>query len=273
MDTVTTHRLRLFGDVSWHGAGRVLPFRPERRFQLLALLACRCDWGTREQLAEQLWPERTPADAKRNLRKVILQASWLAAALPLAPPLELQGDRLRWAPASDLADFLHACDAGWHAQAVQAYRPGLLDGMKAGLGEAALDWLARQRAWLEQCWHQAVQHWLAALAHDPAATADAAELVLARDPLHEATLRALLRACTVLGEPARAQRAQQRHAHHLQQELGLAPAPDLAAAAPSHAPLVPSAMPGVAPAAVHRIIEAAMDVVAAPGSSRRCCSG
>lgn len=263
IDTATLPGLRLLGDVRWYGGGASLPFLPERRFQLLALLACRRDWVPRRLLAEQLWSERTQADALRNLRKIVLQAGRLAKALPQAPALELQGDRLRWCPRSDLADFLHACDAGLHAQAAQGYRPGLMRSLEAGLDEAALDWLVRQRAWLEQRWHQAVQRWLDDLAHDPAALADAAEQVLARDPLHEATLRALLRACQALGETARAQRALRLHAQRLQQELGTTPAPDLALAA-TPAKAVPMALPArdIGSAAVQKIIEAAMDVIA-----------
>lgn len=262
MSTTARHGLQLFGDVRWHAGGSGLAFKAERRFQLLALLACQREGATRAHLAEQLWPDRPPADALRNLRKVIMQASCLAATLPSAPPLELHGNRLRWPAPSDLADFLLHCDASQHALAAQTYQPGLLQSLETGLGDAALGWLARQRAGLEQRWHHAVQHWLDALARQPAALADAAEAVLARDPLHEATLRVLLQACATLEQPARAQRALQRHAQLLQHELGITPSADLAQATTLRGPQVPAPRRPIASAAVQGIIEAAMDAVA-----------
>ncbi len=181
-----------------HRHGHTTPHGPEHH-RLLALLACHDAPVARSQLADWLWPEREPAEARRNLRKVLLQAHRLCSTLAQAPPLELVGAQLRWRPASDLHEFLHACDGPDAMRAVLAYRPSLLAGLDAGLSDDALEWLARQRAWLDERWHAAARRWLAQLQHTPQAQAAAAEQILAHDPLDEAALRALLQACTALG--------------------------------------------------------------------------
>ncbi|MFT3777537.1 MAG: BTAD domain-containing putative transcriptional regulator [Ottowia sp.] len=267
MTTPPTPGLQLLGSVCWHGpGGERIAFDGERRFQLLALLACQEATLPRSQLADWLWPERDAADARRNLRKVLLHARRLCAELPQAPPLALQGDLLRWQPATDLRGFLDACHAQDHARAVRAYRPGLLAGLEAGLGDDALAWLARRRAWLDERWHAAARQWLGGLRHEPQAQADAAEQVLARDPLDEAALRTLLGACAALGERTRGLRALHAYAERLRRELDAAPSPELAAlgqalhAAP--APLVTPRVRGTPARAVQGIVEAAMDTVA-----------
>ena len=267
MSRPPTPGMQLLGSVCWHGCGgERIAFDGERRFQLLALLACHDAPVPRSQLADWLWPEREPADARRNLRKVLLQARRLCAELPQAPPLALQGDLLRWQPATDLRGFLDACGAQDHARAVQAYRPGLLAGLEAGLGDGAMEWLARRRAWLDERWHAAARQWLVGLHHAPQAQAEAAELVLARDPLDEAALRTLLGACAASGESTRGLRALQAYSERLRRELEAAPSPALAAlgqalrAAP--APLVGPRLRAVPARAVQGIVEAAMDTVA-----------
>ncbi|MFT4195489.1 AfsR/SARP family transcriptional regulator [Ottowia sp.] len=267
MTTPPTPGLQLLGSVCWHGpGGERMAFDAERRFQLLALLACQGAPVPRSQLADWLWPEREPADARRNLRKVLLQARRLCAELPQAPPLALQGDQLYWQPATDLRGFLHACDAQDHARAVLAYRPGLLTGLEAGLGDDALAWLARRRAWLDERWHAAARQWLGGLRHEPQAQADAAEQVLARDPLDEAALRTLLGACAALGERTRGLRALRAYTERLRRELDAAPSPGLAALGralhAAHAPLVTPRLRGTPARAVQGIVEAAMDTVA-----------
>ena len=279
MNSASTPGLQLLGSVCWwpgDGGDRVA-FQAERRFQLLALLACHDGPVSRSQLAEWLWPEREPADARRNLRKALLQAHRLCATLAQAPPVELHGGQLRWRPATDLHDFRHACDESDWERAVRAYRPGLLSGLDSGLSDDALRWLTRQRAWLDERWHAAARCWLGGLQHTPQAQAAAAEQVLARDPLDEAALRTLLQACAALGEHPRGLRALQAYGVRLRAELDATPSPELAtlAHAPGHMPtplIAPLVAPLIAPrprppadSAVQAIVLAAMDTMADPG--------
>ena len=228
MTGFTAPGLQLLGAVRWRTAAHGdVAFHAERRHQLLALLACHDGPVPRRRLAEWLWPDREPADARRNLRKVLLQARRLCVELPQAPPLELRGDHLHWPVATDLHDFLDACRTLDHARAVQAYRPGLLAGLEAGLSDTALEWLVRQHAGLDERWHNAARRWLDELQHSPQAQAAAAEQVLACDPLEEAALRTLLQACAALDEPARGLRALRAYTEQLHSELGASPSPEL----------------------------------------------
>lgn len=259
--------LQLFGSVRWLTSnGEHTAFQPERRFQLLALLACYDTPVPRSKLASWLWPKHEPANARRNLRKVLLQAHRLCAELPQAPALERLGEQLRWRPATDLRSFLQACAEPDPARAVQTYQPGLLTGLEAGLADDALDWLARQRAQLEERWHAAARRWLDSLRHQPQAQAAAAEQVLACDPLEETALRTLLHACTALGEVTRGLRALQAYGTRLRVELDTAPSPELAALGQT---LIPAVGPLLIPHAretldnaVQAIVLAAMDTVA-----------
>ena len=81
--------------------GQTTIFRAERPYQLLAYLACRSDWVARDELATLLWPDHDQSAARRNLRKVLL----VAERIPGLPALERQGDRVRFAPDSDLAQL------------------------------------------------------------------------------------------------------------------------------------------------------------------------
>jgi len=271
MPSASAPALQLMGTVCWHGAaGDRVVFHCERRFQLLALLACHDGPVPRNQLAQWLWPEHEPGTARRNLRKVLLQARRLCATLAQAPPLQLQGEQLRWPVATDLRAFLHACDEQNYAHAVQAYRPGLLAGLDANLGDEALQWLAGRRAWLEERWHNAARYWLDELKEAPQAQARAADEILACDPLEEAALRTLLQACAALGERARGLRALHAYAERLQQELAIAPSPELLALGQAlhitPAPMVTPRLRSVPARAVQGIVEAAMDAVAEPAS-------
>lgn len=268
--------LQLMGGVCWHSAdGGSLSFHAERCCQLLALLACHDAAVPRQRLAEWFWPEHDGADARRNLRKVLLQAQRLLAELPQAPPLELAGGQLRWRVPTDVGDFLAACDHQQHALAVQRWRPGLLVGLEAGLGDDALAWLDHRGSELESRWRDSARQWLAGLQHAPVELAAAAEQVLARDPLDEAALRMLLRACAQLDEAARAQRALRSYATRLQRELGAAPpadllalmdagcgAPTAASAQQPNAALIAPKARGIADDAVRGIVNAAQDASA-----------
>ncbi|MCC7287662.1 MAG: hypothetical protein IT503_15920, partial [Burkholderiaceae bacterium] len=53
-------RLLLLGRPEFVGAAVPVAFAPERRFQLLALLAVQAgQWVSRDRLAALLWPERS----------------------------------------------------------------------------------------------------------------------------------------------------------------------------------------------------------------------
>jgi DNA-binding SARP family transcriptional activator len=75
MPTSSRPFLSLLGRPALRFGDANTPFSPERRFQLLAMLGLHSgQWVERQQIARRLWPEHVRKEARRNLRKVILQA-------------------------------------------------------------------------------------------------------------------------------------------------------------------------------------------------------
>jgi DNA-binding SARP family transcriptional activator len=134
------------------------PLAPQRRFQLLAYLACRGGWVPRAELAMLLWEEHEMEHARRNLRRLLHDIR----AIAWAGALEAQGDALRWRPATDLARFEQAFARGDWRSAMELGAGVLLDGMEVGATEAFHDWLRTEREKQRRRWVVAVTR------HDPA---------------------------------------------------------------------------------------------------------
>jgi len=198
----------------------VQPFAPERRFQLLVLLALQPGhWVERDRIAALLWPGHALADARRNLRKVVHRAH----AVPGTQGLEATEHALRWHIDTDLQAFDTAMRRGDVAPAL-AWRgapplEGLDDPDNAALAEA----LAAERSRIEQAWLAAALAEVHAQTA-PAASAAAARRILAVDTLHEPAMLALLQAELQQGHDAEAQADYRRYAARLAEELGVEPA-------------------------------------------------
>jgi predicted ATPase/DNA-binding SARP family transcriptional activator len=227
---------------------RAAPFLPERRFQLLAVLATRAnEWVARDEMAALLWPERNNADARRNLRHVVFKA----LALPGVGGLEASEHALRWDVETDLLVFAQSLRDGDRQQAIALRRGRLLEGIDDP-GNAALgDWLAEHRARFDARWQQAAHETLATQG-TPQQRVDLAQQLLTLDPLDEAAVAALLEAELALGRNAAAQRLYLDYAHRLADELGIEPSHQLrdllgrevpAPTTPAFAPPAPPAVP------------------------------
>ncbi|MBK6863552.1 MAG: tetratricopeptide repeat protein [Ideonella sp.] len=211
-------RLLLWGVPQLH-AGSVLVFTPERRFQLLALLALAGgEWVAREQAAALLWPERGAAQARRNLRHVVFNVR----ALDGAAALETSDHALRWPVRTDLLDFDHALREHRLADAVALRRGAPLCGLDDPRNEALGTWLAAERERIDARWHQAALQRLAALT-DPRARNALAQQLLQLDPLDEAALAARIEVALELGHGAQAQQAYRDYRARLADELGVEP--------------------------------------------------
>lgn len=83
----------------------VVAFLPERRYQLLALLGLRSgQWVERDRIAQVFWPERSLAEARRNLRKVIFRAR----EVPGAQALRVNDHAVCWPVTTDVQQFEQA---------------------------------------------------------------------------------------------------------------------------------------------------------------------
>lgn len=215
-------KVLLFGTPELH-AGAVTPFLPERRFQLLALLALHSgQWMPRDRVAALFWPEHGNADARRNLRKVLFNSH----GLPGSPPVEANEHALRWTVATDLQDFNRAIAARRFGAAAGLRRGPLLAGIDDNASNAWSDWLAAERSRWHQSWHQAALDDLQQQTR-PEQRMAAAEALLQADPIDEAALAALIDAQLALGHAGLARRSYDDYAVRLAEELGVEPARSL----------------------------------------------
>lgn len=200
------------------------PWPAERRFQLLAFLACLHDWIDRERLAALFWPEQASEAAFSNVRKAIHRAreiGWLDG-------FEASGTRVRWPVATDLAQFDAAVARGEHAAALRLYRGPLLAGLERGAAAPYLAWLRAERERRAQARRQAALAAIGAAA-DAQARLALAQALLADDPLDEDALVAAVQAQRLLGAPAEASRLLRAHAERLAADLGVEPSARLRA--------------------------------------------
>lgn len=202
--------------------GAVVVFGPERRYQLLALLALAADWVPRETIAGLLWPGHGTAEARRNLRKVIVRAR----EVPGTEGLQATDHALRW------------------PVAVQHGSGVLLQGLDDDANPAWTDWLRQQR----DLRHQRDRQRLQAL-DDPAQALALALELLQDDPLDEAAMAATLKAETALGRPAQARRRFAEFSRRLADDLGVAPPDALRALVEPAAATAATASPAPPPAA------------------------
>ena len=208
--------LLLWGVPEWR-AGRVIVFAAERRFQLLVVLALQSGrWVERDRIAALLWPEHGLAEARRNLRKVLFKAHQIAG------DVEASGTALRWTVSTDLQAFDEDRHAGRLDQALDRWRGEPLQAIDDPANAALSNWLAAERARIEQDWQStALDHLLAQ--SGPLATIAAARRWLAVDPFAEPAVAALIRAERERGQGDEARAAYRRYATHLAEELGVEP--------------------------------------------------
>jgi len=221
----TTSRVRLLGAPAVEHDGGSSPFLNERRFQLLAFLAFSGEWVERDRLAGLLWPEHEHDAARRNLRKIVFRAResvWSGG-------LQIEGERLRWVVATDVAEFTQALAAGRLAEACAAYRGPLLAGLDDAGNSGFSAWLNAHRASLHARWRDAA---VAVLPTLPTAEqrAAAARRLIDDDPFDERALLAVVAVLTSDGKSDEAQAVYSAFLHRLAEELGVQPSVGLRAA-------------------------------------------
>ncbi|MBX3636362.1 MAG: tetratricopeptide repeat protein [Rubrivivax sp.] len=247
-------RLRLFGTPSLQHAGGALRLTPERRCQMLVVLALADgQWVPRERLWSLLWPAHAANQARANLRTVVHRAR----ELPGVQGLEATEGALRWPVATDLQALESALPAGDAQRAVAAAAAGpALDGLDDPSNAAWTEWLAATRQRLVGSWQSAA--WaLLPLLPDQASRIALADRLLALDPLDETAMAARLQAELAQGQAARARRLYEAFARRLAEELGVEPARPLRALMSGELPPLTSARPAgdaAAPAAAPALV-------------------
>lgn len=237
--------LRLLGGFELLDAqGRPLALPYDKARALLAMLCLHSAPLEREPLAELLWPDSEPAQARANLRRAVfdlrhcLARLWpdRSAEMLHSDKKRLQlGDTLPWH--IDCREFsLAQLDAATPTlaarrnalqRAAALYRGPLLAGLSLDDAPGFETWLAPRREALQR---QALQS-LAALAELLEQQGEMAEALacgrrsLALDPWCEPALRCCMRALA-LRHPAQALALFEQFSAQLQQELGLGPQPE-----------------------------------------------
>ncbi len=118
---------------------------PDKPYFLLAYLAVKQDWVSREHLADLFWSDMPSSSARRNLRKILFKIrsfGWVT--------LEESVAGLRWQIDADVIQFQEACaKANWQ-KALRSYRGVLLEGLEVKGSTAFAEWLELERMRLNQ---------------------------------------------------------------------------------------------------------------------------
>ncbi|MEP6740214.1 MAG: tetratricopeptide repeat protein [Caldimonas sp.] len=210
--------MRLLGSPEVEIATGAVRFLPERRFQVLAYLACRGDWVSRDHLATLFYADRSNDAARSNLRKVLLQ---VRAFEWLGDTFESERGIVRWRVPTDLGDFRIAMAQGEHERVLALYRGRLLAGLESADSAAFAAWLDDERGRIHAAWRASA---LGEAQHGaPADRLARTQLILADDPLDEDAMAASLEAMIALGRTAEAGRSLRDYEKRLFAELGVTP--------------------------------------------------
>jgi len=221
-------RLLLLGAPEfWLGEVR-LAFPTRKALGLLAYLAVEGP-SERGHLADLLW-QGDEERARANLRNELFRLK----RSPLGAFLEDAGGRLRLnGVTTDLAEFDEMMRRSLWAEAIKRYRGRLLSGLELKDAPVFEEWLSLVRERYEERYNAA----LAALAtqqESAGALEEALESrrrLLARNFLHEASHRAVMRILASQGEAAEALAQYRRYTKFLERELGTQASPQTQALA------------------------------------------
>lgn len=215
-------RLRLLGGFEFSADGKPVPTNASPRLiSLVAYLALRRDVShARQQLAFLLWPDSTEAQARTNLRKLLMQLRQAPAEISAC--VADDGQALRWrteAPMCvDIIEFERAIATGDDVSAIALYDGDLLP-------DCYDEWIEPERDRLYRLLIGALSRHMSALElrRDYRGALAAAERLLAHDPLDEATCCAAMSLHAQLSNRGGVHRTFQACQQALMRELGVTP--------------------------------------------------
>lgn len=214
-------RLHLLGGFQVSADGEALTVNAPRLQSLIAYLAIhRGTAHTRQQLAYVLWPDSAEAQARTNLRKLLLQLreSWPDVAEVTGAEAQVLQWRADAAAYLDVAEFEVAVARSEWERATSIYAGDLLP-------ECYDEWATPERERLRQLFTNATVKLIAALEsrRDYHGAIMQAQRLLQHDPLDEATYRTLMRLHALSGDRASALRTFQTCQQTMRREFGLEP--------------------------------------------------
>lgn len=221
--------VRLLGRVELSVAGREVRLASRSAQALMAVLALKPRVRTREAVAAEIWPDGEGSGTSASLRQALwlVRSAFAAADVSLTDYLDIDAEVIgfrTWAPLDvDVVRFEAALrdPASGPEQAMALYQGDLAECL-------ALECFAVDRERLSDAFEDALA--LAAerrlLAGDLDGAREAAERLLARDPLREEAHAALLRVHGRLGSRSQVIRQYRRVTDLLERELGVEPLPE-----------------------------------------------
>jgi DNA-binding SARP family transcriptional activator len=225
--------IRLLGRVELSIAGQEIRLASRGAQALIALLALKPRVRSREAVATEIWPDGEGSGTSASLRQALwlVRSSFAAAAVPLDRYLTIDAEVIglsACAPVDlDVARFEAALrgSAAGPEDALSLYHGDLVECL-------GLECFANEAERLSDAYEDALtlvaERRLAA--GDPIGARDAAELLLARDPLREEAHATLLRVHGQVGSRAQVVRQYRRLTQLLADELGVEPLPETLAA-------------------------------------------
>ncbi len=192
--------LTLFGEPRFSG----VPIPLERVTYLLAILACRAEWVSRDELVLLLWGDTDENAGRQRLRQLLYRAR----GFPHAAGLEADATRVRLNAQSDVHAFREAIRAQRLSDAIALYGGELLQNVTLPDLSELEEFFAYTREEFIGAYRQAVLTRIGQL--EPSEALPLLDRATELDPMSEELLRELLRLSTK-GEPETAKRAFERH--------------------------------------------------------------
>lgn len=225
--------IHLLGRVELSVGGREIRLAARGAQALLAVLALKPRVRTREAVATEIWPDCNGSGTSASLRQALwlVRSSFAAAAIPLDRYLTIDAEVIGFQPCApidlDVTRFEAALrgPTGSPEEAVSLYAGDLVECL-------GLECFAVERERLSDAYEDA----LALVAErrlqagDSNGARDAAERLLARDPLREEAHATLLGVYGRIGSRAQVLRQYRRLSRLLRGELGVEPLPETEAA-------------------------------------------
>ncbi len=214
-------RVQLFGMAQVEVGETMVVFADDKRYRLLAYLACKADWVSREQLAFLFWDDTDNQSARKNLRHLIgriKNLDWLTG-------FETELEHLRWLVPSDVTDFKAALENSNWTAALSLYNGNLLTGFQEGDSPEFSAWLELERGAFKDRWHSAALG-QARVFQEGNAFHEAIRVLeglLEHDPFDEEALDLLMRVANQSSQSAVALRSFEGFQKRLRQELNLPP--------------------------------------------------
>jgi predicted ATPase/DNA-binding SARP family transcriptional activator len=218
-----TPRLRLLGRARVFDGQRWLDAPYDKRFALLAYLACAEASVERDKLAFLFWADVEEARARRDLSYLIYRTKKLS----FASTLEAQPPSLCWHIETDVRSFRQALAQQEWAAAVALYGGELLQGLHLDDSPEFMAWLELDRKNLHSLWRKAVIERAGELesASRHLEAADLLKELLDNGALDEEAVQLYLRNAFLGGQRDLALQTYERFASELERELGLKPLP------------------------------------------------